>query len=628
MTTQKALLVTGFLINQKYITNKQSILSEKIKLSIIQMKQRLEEGVIMSSPNNKWQSSITRTQKVRNRWRQFDALRLGMGWTEDDLSKYQVFVDDVYGESHPGSIHLDTLSKSVSTGIMESGGKAARFHVTDLCDGWAQGHSGMNYILASREIIADMVELHGSVIPWDGAVLISSCDKSIPAHLMAMARLNLPAIHVPGGTMSSGPNLTTITLGGDISLREQQQKVTVNEIRDFSLSSAPTCGACPFMGTAGTMQCISEALGLALPGSALIPAYYQELQRRARKAGNAVINLIKKKITVKDILTPAAFQNAIKVHAAIGGSTNALLHLPAIAHEAGYDLPLELFNEANQEIPYLTNLQPSGEYPTQFLWYAGGIPMIQWLIRDHLDLSVMTVTGKTLGENLEELGQDSYVDRIKSYLANHKINFSDIICSPETTKKKGSVAVLSGNLAPEHAVIKYAAVSNQDFIKKGPVVVFESEDLAYQAIIESRINPGDIVIIRNEGPRGSGMPELFMMTEAVASIPELSSTVTLITDGRFSGATRGICIGHVSPEAVLGGPIALIETGDLILIDIPHRRLEVIGFAGKELPSEEVDKILAKRKEKWVPPVNKERHGILKRYFDRAAPVSKGAYME
>ena len=577
---------------------------------------------------NDWQSSNTRTQKIRNRWRQFDALRLGMDWTEEDLTKYQVFIDDVYGDSHPGSVHLDALSEAASMGVMEAGGKAAKFHVTDLCDGWAQGHAGMNYILASREVIADMVELHGSVIPWDGAIMVSSCDKSVPAHLMALARLDIPAIHVPGGTMGSGPDLSTIALGGDISLREQQRKVSVQEIREFCLTSAPTCGACPFMGTASTMQCLSEALGLALPGAALIPAFYQELQRKARQAGKAIINLINRRIKVSEILTPAAFANAIKVHAAIGGSTNALLHLPAIAHEIGYQLPLELFNQASEEIPYLTNLQPSGEFPAQFFWYAGGVPMIQWLIRDHLDLSVMTVTGKTLGENLEDLQNDDYFTRVQSYLANHRISPTDIITTPEKATKKGSIAILHGSLAPECAVIKYAAASSQDFFKQGPATVFESEDAAYQAIVDNKVEPGAIMVVRNEGPRGSGMPEMFMTTEALSSLPELSSSVTLITDGRFSGATRGICIGHVSPEAALGGPVGLIETGDLLLIDIPGRRLEIVGFAGRECPPEEVQRILAERRARWTPPVPAKKHGLLRRYLERAAAVSRGAYME
>lgn len=578
-----------------------------------------------------WQQSVTRTQKVRNRWRQFDALRLGMDWTEEDLTKYQVFIDDVYGDSHPGSVHLNEVSESASMGIMESGGKAAHFHVTDLCDGWAQGHSGMNYILASRELIADMVELHGSVIPWDGAIMVSSCDKSIPAHLMAMARLGLPAIHIPGGTMGSGPELSTIAAGGDISLREHQHKVSVREIREFCLTSAPTCGACPFMGTANTMQCMSEALGLALPGSALIPAFYQELHRRARLAGKAIINLIKQRIKVSEILTPATFANAIKVHAAIGGSTNALLHLPAIAHEAGYNLPLELFDEANREIPYLTNIQPSGEYPAQFFWYAGGIPMIQWLIRDQLDLSVMTVTGKSLGDNLEDLQNDGYFERCQSYLANHRVEVSDIIRTPETATKKGSVAILKGSLAPEGAVIKYAAApggKGSDLVKKGPATVYESEDAAYQAIVDNKVKPDDIIIIRNEGPRGSGMPEMFMTTEALSSVPELSSSVTLITDGRYSGATRGLCIGHVAPEAALGGPIGLIETGDLLLVDLPQRKLDVVGFQGKECPQEEVSKVLEERRQQWNPPETGKKHGVLRRYLSKAAPVSSGAYME
>ncbi|HEY8463946.1 MAG TPA: dihydroxy-acid dehydratase [Bacillota bacterium] len=576
---------------------------------------------------NNWQNSITRTQKVRNRWRQFDALRLGMDWTEADLAKYQILVDDVYGDSHPGSVHLAEVSETVSKGVLESGGKAARFHVTDLCDGWAQGHAGMNYILASREVIADMVELHGSIIPWDGIVLVSSCDKSIPAHLMAMARLDLPAVHLPGGTMGCGPNLSTIAAGGDISLREQQKKVSVSEIREFCLTSAPTCGACPFMGTASTMQCMSEALGLALPGTALIPAYYQELHRKARMAGKAVINLVQRGIKVSDILTPAAFENAIKVHAAIGGSTNAFLHLPAIAHEVGYELPLELFDRINREIPYLTNLQPSGEYPVQFFWYAGGVPQVQWLLREELDLSVLTVTGKTLGENLEELRREGYFEQVQSYLSNYRLEVTDLIREPAKSLKKGSVAVLKGSLAPEGAVIKYAAAGGA-LQKKGPALVFESEDQAYQAIIDQRIQAGAIVVIRNEGPRGSGMPEMFMTTEALASIPELATSVTLITDGRYSGATRGLCIGHVAPEAALGGPIGLIQTGDLIYVDINNRRLDVVGFAGQECSPEEVERVLAERKKHWTAPEVKHRHGILRRYFKHAAEVSKGAYLE
>lgn len=384
------------------------------------------------------------------------------------------------------------------------------------------------------------------------------------------------------------------------------------------------------MGTASTMQCMSEALGLALPGTALIPAFYQELHRKARLAGKAIINLVRQRIKVNEILTPAAFHNAIKVHAAIGGSTNALIHIPAIAHEAGIELDLDLFDKANREIPYLTNLQPSGQYPAQFFWYAGGIPMIQWLIRDQLDLSAMTVTGKTLGENLEDLQNDKYFERVQSYLANHKIAPSDVIKSPKKSTKKGSVAILKGSLAPDGAAIKYAAAAaaGVEFVKKGPATVFESEDAAYQAIVENQIKPGDIMIIRNEGPRGSGMPEMFMTTEALASVPELSASVTLITDGRYSGATRGLCIGHVSPEATTGGPIGLIETGDLILIDLPNRKLDIVGFDGKEMTSEEVEKVLDQRKAQWKPREVTHKNGILGRYLRHAAPVSRGAYID
>lgn len=565
-------------------------------------------------------------RKARKLWAQVDALRLGMNWTEEDLEKPQILIDDVYGDSHPGSSHLNELSVEAAIGVYEGGGKPARHHVTDLCDGWAQGHDGMNYILASREIIADMVELHASVIGWDGLLLLSSCDKSIPAHLMAAARLDLPTIHIPGGSMRSGPGITTSGLSGPLSNQDKQGQLRLDELRNYKLTGCPSCGACQFMGTASTMQCMVEALGLALPGSALMPATFADIKRMARRAGKQIMTLAAQGITAAQILTEAAFENAIKVHAAIGGSTNALIHLPAIAHELGINLEPEVFDRANREIPYLTNIQPSGEFVTEFFWYAGGIPLVQWYIRDFLDLEVMTVTGRTLGENLEQLQQDGYIQRCQSYLQTYRITVDDVIRPVAKASKKGSIAILKGNIAPEGAVVKHAAVVPEMHYHIGPAVVFDSEEAAQDGILSGRIQPGDVVIIRYEGPRGSGAPEMFMTTDALVFDAKLNGTVALITDGRFSGASRGPCVGHVSPEAVAGGPIALVEDGDLIEIDIPGRNLNIIGIAGQPRTPAEIQTVLEQRRALWQAPQPRLTKGILKLFAEKATSLMAGAY--
>jgi len=569
-----------------------------------------------------------RCKAVRKLWAQGDALKMGMDWTEEDLGKPQIMVDDMWGESHPGSYHLDWLTKEACIGIYESGGKPAQFHVTDICDGWAQGHSGMNYILPARETMTDMVEVHASVIPWDGIVLISSCDKAIPAHLMAAARMNLPTIHVPGGSMVSGPGITTSDLAGPLTARDKRGLVEKNEMRNFKLTGCPTCGACQFMGTASTMQCMSEALGMALPGSALMPSTYMEIRRMARMAGKKVMELAERGITPSKIMTQAAFENAIKVHAAIGGSTNALIHMPAIAHEAGLFLDPTLFDKLGQKIKYLTNIQPSGKYVTEMLWFAGGIPMIQWLIKDFLDLDAMTVTGHTLGENLEQLRKEQFFERGLAYLSTYGIEAKEIIRQPEESKKYGAIAVLKGNIAPDGAVVKYAAVVPAMQHHIGKAAVFNSEEAAQQAIIAGEIDQGDVMIIRYEGPKGSGMPEMLMTTDAIVFDERLNGTVALVTDGRFSGATRGPCIGHVSPEAVEGGPIALIENGDIVELDIPSRKLSVIGVNGKKTSVEEIAEVFAARKICWKLPQMAPKKGMLKRYTEHAVSGMAGAYME
>ena len=568
-----------------------------------------------------------RSQKARREWIQIDALACGTGWDEKDLAKPQILIEDVFGASHPGSYHLNGLAEEASIGVFQEGGKPANFHGTDLCDGWAMLHDGMNYILPSREILCDLVEVHGRVIPWDGVVLISSCDKSVPAHLMAAARLNIPAIHIPGGSNRIGPHMSHSVLVGETATQMRQGKDVSQQIRDYKLSACPGFGACQFMGTASTMQCMSEALGMTLPGAALTPASLFDIRRTARRTGEQVMNLIHKGIKPTDILTRAAFENAIRVHAAISGSTNALIHLPAIAHELDITINETLFDRINRETPYLGNIQPSGKYLSELFWYAGGIPRVQIELGDMLDLNVMTVTGKTLGENLAEIEKEGFFRRGEGYLANYHLKREDVILARDKCKDFGSIAVLKGNLAPQGAVIKFSAVEPDMLTHQGPARVFDREEDALDAILKSRVEPGSVIILRYEGPRGSGMPEILATTEALVTIPALSNTA-IVTDGRFSGATRGPCIGHVSPEASRGGPLALIEDGDLICIDIPKRKLSVIGCDGKPMSPDRVNTHLADRKKNWKRPDLQHTNGVLKRYARRAASAMKGAYLE
>ena len=566
-----------------------------------------------------------KSEKERQLWAQFDALQLGTGWVEDDIGKLQILVEDVYGDSHPGSAHLDAVSRQAVYGVFEEGAFPAQFHVTDICDGCAQGHDGMNMVLASREVICDMLEIHAGFVPWDGMVMSSSCDKSIPAHLKAAARINIPTIFIPGGSMRPGPNQTTSLVAGDISLRQKRKnEITPEEIRNYKLTGCPSVGACTFLGTASTMQCMAEALGMALPGNALVPATMRDLTEYSRKAGKQVVRLAKAGITPSMIMTKEAFRNAIVVHSAIGGSTNALIHLPAIAKELGIELDPELFNEINRKIPHIGNVNPSGKHLTESFWFAGGIPMVQIMLKDHLDLDVLTVTGKTLGENLEEIQRDGFFERNIGYLHNYGLEREDVITPVETTKEMGSIAVLKGNLAPEGAVVKYSACEESMRKHQGKAVVFNCEEDAHDAVVEGRINPGEIMIIRYEGPRGSGMPEMLMTTEAIVCDHKLNGKVSLITDGRFSGATRGAAIGHVSPEAAVGGPIAYVETGDIIAYDVYEKTINIVGLCGTPLSPEEVQKGLEERK-KTQPLVKKPYKGVLKRYTDHAESAMKGA---
>ena len=558
-------------------------------------------------------------------WAQLDALNMGSGWDEEDITKPQILLEDVYGDSHPGSTHLSQLMEQAKYGVFERGGFPAQYHTTDICDGCAQGHDGMNYVLASREAICDMVEVHGSVYPWDGMILASSCDKSIPAHLKAAARLNIPTIFIPGGSMRPGPNMTTSLVAGDISLRQKREgAISDQEVRDYKLTGCPSCGACTFLGTASTMQCMAEALGMALPGSAVMPATMRDIQSYARKAGRAIMGLVEKDIKPGDIMTEAAFRNAVIIHSAIGGSTNATLHLPSIAREMSLELSPDLFDEINHRVPHLGNITPSGQHLTEAFWFAGGIPMVQWYLKEMLDLDVMTVTGKPLGENLEMLAKENFFERNLGYLSNYGLTRDQVIFPVEKAEEKGSIAILKGNLAPEGSVVKYSACVKELRIHKGTARVYNREEDAYQAVVDGKINPGDVVVIRYEGPRGTGMPEMLMTTEAIVCDERLNGTVSLVTDGRFSGATRGAAIGHVSPEAACGGPLAFIETGDIISYNIPERTIDVVGINGEEMSPAEVGKILDERSKRGIIP-SPRRSGLFGRYTSSALSAMKGA---
>lgn len=569
-----------------------------------------------------------KSNKERALWAQFDALEMGSGWDDTDITKPQIMIEDVYGDSHPGSVHLNQLAEQAKYGVFERGGFPAQYHTTDICDGCAQGHDGMNIVLASREAIANMVEVHASAVPWDGIILSSSCDKSIPAHLKAAARMDIPTIFMPGGSMRPGPHMTTSLVAGEISLRQKRKDaIGPQEVRDYKLTGCPSVGACTFLGTASTMQCMAEALGLALPGSALVPATMRDVLQYARQAGRQIMNLVEKNITPSQILTPAAFRNAIIIHSAIGGSTNATIHLPSIARELGYELPIELFDEINHQVPHLGNINPSGAQLTESFWFAGGVPMVQLMLKDMLDLSVMTVTGKTLGENLEDLERDNWFNRNLGYLENYGLTRDQVIFPIEKAPEKGSVAILKGNIAPEGSVVKYSACVEEQWKVTGNARVFNHEEDAYAAVVNNQINPGDIIVIRYEGPRGCGMPEMLMTTEGIVCDERLNGKVALITDGRFSGATRGAAIGHVSPEAAAGGPIAFIEEGDIISYDIMERTMNLTGIHGVPCTIEEATKVLEERSKAGILPREK-RKGFYKLYTDHAISAMKGAGLE
>ncbi len=589
------------------------------------------------------------SQKMRTLSPELDPLLIGTGWKEEDLAKPQIMIESTFGDSHPGSAHLDQLVAEAIRGITDAGGKGARYYTTDICDGIAQGHDGINYSLAHRDMIANMIEIHGNSTGFDGGVFIASCDKSVPACLMGLARLDMPSIVITGGVMDAGPDLLTLEQIGMYSAMCQRGEISEEQLTYYKHHACPSCGACSFMGTASTMQIMAEALGLMLPGSALMPAACEDLKSAAYRAGQQILELVRRGIRASDIVTPKAFENAIMVHAAISGSTNSLLHIPAMAHELGIEIDADTFDRMHRGAHYLLDIRPAGKWPAQFFYYAGGVPAVMEEIKSMLHLDVMTVTGKTLGENLEALKKNGFYEKCEAYLKpwnltmqNPKSQNPESKNMPSRTLKRtdiirpfddpigsdGTVAILRGNLAPEGSVVKHSAVPREMFQAVLRAKPFDCEEDAIAAVLSRKIQPGDAVFIRYEGPKGSGMPEMFYTTEAISSDPALGRSIALITDGRFSGASKGPAIGHISPEAADGGPIALVEEEDLIRIDIPGRKLEIIGVKGQELSAEEIDAILAARREKWVPKPLKYKNGVLKLYAQHAVSPMKGGYME
>ena len=585
------------------------------------------------------------SQKMRTLSPELDPLRIGTGWSPEDLSKPQVFIESTFGDSHPGSGHLDSLVEKVREGVRDAGGFGARYFCTDMCDGESQGTDGINYSLASREMIANMIEIQANATPFDAGVYIASCDKGIPGNLIGMMRVNIPSIFVAGGTMNAGPELLTLEQLGKYSAQYERGEIGEERLNWAKHNACPSCGACSFIGTASTMQIMAEALGLSLPGSALLPATSPDLRDYAYRAGVRAVSMAgDDRMRPSALVTKDSFENAILVHAAISGSTNALLHIPAIAHELGIAITGDTFDRLHRSAHYLLDVRPAGRWPAEVFYYAGGVPAIEEEIRDYLHLDVMTVTGRTLGENLEEMKKSGFYERcgermrefcrrnVETLAAMGKpngITRTDVIRPfDKAIGMEGSIAVLKGNLAPEGAVIKHTACPKEMFHAVLRARPFDSEEACLDAVLHHRVQRGDAVLIRYEGPRGSGMPEMFYTSEAISSDQELGRSIALITDGRFSGASTGPVIGHCSPEAADGGPIALVEEGDLIEIDVEERALNIVGVKGERKTPEEIERILTARRAAWKPKPKKYKSGVLRLFSEHAASPMKGAYLE
>ncbi|WP_044914464.1 dihydroxy-acid dehydratase [Butyrivibrio sp. WCE2006] len=577
-----------------------------------------------------------KSQEMRKKAPEMDPLRLGTGWSKEDLSKPQIFIESTFGDSHPGSGHLDKLVEMVRKGVKDAGGFGARYFCTDMCDGESQGTDGINYSLASREMIAGMIEIQAMATPFDAGVFIASCDKGVPGNLMGMMRVDMPSVFISGGTMNAGPDMLTLEQLGMYSAKFERGEIGKEEFDFAKRNACPSCGACSFVGTASTMQIMAEALGLSLPGSALMPAMSADLLDYAYESGKrAALIAGMDNMRPSKIVTMESFENAILVHAAISGSTNCLLHLPAIAHELGIEITGETFDRLHRNAHYLLNVRPAGKWPAEVFYYAGGVPAIMEELRPLLHLDAMTVTGKTLGENLDMLKNNNFYEKCAKLLAAFgerygvKISKEDVIRPYDNAiGTDGSIAILKGNLAPEGAVIKHTACPKEMFKAILTARPFDSEEECLDAVLHHRVNKSDAVFIRYEGPKGSGMPEMFYTSEAISSDKELGKTIALITDGRFSGASTGPVIGHCSPEAADGGPIALVEEGDLIELDVFERKLNIIGVKGERKTEKEIEDILIERKKNWKPKDMKYKKGVLKLFSEHAVSPMKGAYME
>ncbi len=530
-----------------------------------------------------------------------------MGYDDEDLRRPLIGVVNSVNTIIPGHIHLDIISRAVKDGILSAGGTPVEFSTIGVCDGIAMGHEGMHYSLPSRELIADSIEISAQAHAVDALVLIPSCDKVVPGMMMAAARLNIPAIIVSGGPMLAGKfagsavDLNSVFEGvGAVAAKTMSEA----ELAGLESEACPTCGSCSGMFTANSMNCMSEVLGLALPGNGTVPAVMAKRIRLAKQTGRQIMRLLEQNLCPRDILTEAAFRNALTVDMALGCSTNTALHLPAIAHEVGITLDLHLINSISGKTPHISHLRPAGDYHVEDLDLAGGIPAVMKTLADGqlLDLSCQTAAGCTIGD----------------------IVAAAIVRNPEVIRplakayhQVGGLAALFGNLAPNGSVVKQSAVADEMLQHQGPARVFDSEQAANAAIFGGRINKGDVIIIRYEGPKGGpGMREMLGPTSAVAGMG-LDKDVALITDGRFSGASRGASIGHVSPEAAEGGVIALVEEGDQIRIDIPAKKLELLVD----------DAQLERRRAKWQPRT-KELSGYLKRYAQQVTSASTGAVMK
>jgi dihydroxy-acid dehydratase len=531
-----------------------------------------------------------------------------LGLTDEELEQPLIGVCNSFSELIPGHVHLDTIADAAKIGVRMAGGTPLEFGSIGVCDGIAMGHGGMKYSLASRELIADSVETVANGHALDGLVLIPNCDKIVPGMLMAAARLDIPAIVISGGPMMAGQhngeNIDLKTVFEGVAA-EKAGKMSSSELEEIENSACPGCGSCSGMFTANSMNCLTETLGLGLSGNGTVAAVDAERKRLAKKAGMEIMTAVEENICPSDILTEETFANALKVDMALGCSTNTALHLPAIAHEAGVDIDLKVINELKEEVPHLCSLSPAGKHHIQDLERAGGIPAVMKVLSDEgvLAEDLMTVTGETVAEKLADV----------------RVLDNDVIRDFATAyHQTGGLSYLEGNIARDGSVVKQAAVAEEMLVHEGPARVFHSGEETVEAINSGQINPGDVIVIKYEGPKGGpGMREMLTPTSAVAGAG-LDKEVALITDGRFSGATRGASIGHVSPEAMQGGEIAIIEEGDIIEIDIPNGKLNV------QLSDEEI----ADRLEEWEQPEPKVKTGYLSRYAKLVTSASTGAVFE